>query len=112
MIAPVTHDGKREYSTRPMTRPEAILFDLWGTLLNSVEFDPRKGHAAVLAACDNPGGVQLEDVMDLGRRIVASTVPREEESALEYTQAALLKMVGDAFDLRPRLTPEESEWAF
>ena len=112
MITPVTRGGKQGYSTRPMTKPDAILFDLWGTLINSVEFDPRKGHAAVLAACDNPGGVPLEDVMDLGRRIVTATVAREEESALEYTQAALLKMVGDAFDLRPRLTPEESEWTF
>ncbi len=95
-----------------MTRPEAILFDLWGTLLNSVEFDPRKGHAAVLSQCDNPRRVTLEAVMDLGRRIVTSTVPREEESALEYTQAFLLKAVADAFDLRPRVGLQESEWIF
>lgn len=95
-----------------MKRPDAVLFDLWGTLLNSVEFDPRKGHAAVLAECDNQHSVTLEEVMDLGRRVVTATVPREEESALEYTQAALLKVVADAFDLRPRVGPLESEWIF
>ncbi len=95
-----------------MTRPDAVLFDLWGTLINSVEFDPRKGHEAVLAVFDNPRGASLEDVMDLGRRVVTATVPREEESALEYTQAALLTMVADAFDLRPRVGLLESEWIF
>jgi len=95
-----------------MTKPDAILFDLWGTLLNSVEFHPRKGHAAVLDSCDNPRGALLEDIMDLGHRIVTATIPREEESALEYTQAELMQMIGDAFGLRPHLSPQESEWVF
>jgi len=95
-----------------MRRPEAVLFDLWGTLLNSVAFDPQQGHAAVLATCENPRGVSIEDVMDLGGRVISATVPREEESALEFTQAGLLRMVADAFELRPRLAPEESEWVF
>lgn len=95
-----------------MRRPEAVLFDLWGTLLDSVEFDPLKGHEAVLETCENPRGVSIEDVMDLGRRAVSATIPREEDSALEFTQAGLLRMVSDAFGLRPRLAPEESEWVF
>ena len=95
-----------------MHRPQAILFDLWGTLLNSAAFDPRKGHEAVLACCDNPRGVAVEDVMDLGRRVVNATIPREEDSALEFTQFGLLRMVEDAFELRPRLGPQESEWVF
>src|SRR5271157_40419 len=99
--------------TSPSVRkPDALLFDLWGTLLNSVDFDPQKGHAAVMEICENPNGVSLGEVMDLGRRIVNATVAREEESALEYTQASLLRMVADAFGLRPRLGPDESEWVF
>jgi len=95
-----------------MRRPDAVLFDLWGTLLNSAEFDPRKGHEAVLGTCENPRGVPLEDIMDLGRRVVTATIPREEDSALEFTQAGLLRMLADAFGLHPRLTPQESEWVF
>lgn len=95
-----------------MRRPEAVLFDLWGTLLNSVEFDPLKGHVAVLETCENPRAVTVQDVMDLGRRAVSSTIPREEDAALEFTQAGLLRMISDAFGLRPRLAPEESEWVF
>jgi len=100
------------YIRPSMHRPQAILFDLWGTLLNSVAFDPKKGHEAVLACCDNPRGVSLEKVMDLGRRAVTATIPREEDSALEFTQFGLLRMVEDAFELRPRLGPQESEWVF
>jgi putative hydrolase of the HAD superfamily len=95
-----------------MRKPDALLFDLWGTLINSVEFDPGKGHAAVLASCENPNGVHLDEVMDLGRRVVSATVAREEEVALEFTQASLLRMIEDAFGLRRRMSPEESEWLF
>jgi len=95
-----------------LRKPEALLFDLWGTLINSIDFDPEKGHAAVLETCENPNGVSLEDVLDLGRRVVNATVAREEEAALEFTQASLLRLVADAFGLRPRKSIEESEWVF
>ncbi|HTZ52702.1 MAG TPA: HAD family hydrolase [Spirochaetia bacterium] len=95
-----------------MRKPHAVLFDLWGTLLSSVEFDPRRGHAAVLAACDNPRGTTLDEVMELGHRIISATIPREEESSLEYTQQQLFAMIADAFALRPRQGPEECEWLF
>jgi putative hydrolase of the HAD superfamily len=103
--------GRGVYSL-DMRKPDAILFDLWGTLINSVDFDPRKGHAAVLETCGNPKRFSLDDVMDLGQRVVSSTVAREEEVALEFTQASLLRIVADAFDLRPRLSLEESELLF
>jgi putative hydrolase of the HAD superfamily len=95
-----------------MRKPDAILFDLWGTLINSVDFDPRKGHAAVLETCENPNRVTLDDVMDLGQRVVSATVAREEEVALEFTQASLLRIVSDAFGLRPRMSLQESELVF
>lgn len=95
-----------------MRKPDAILFDLWGTLINSVDFDPRKGHAAVLETCENPNGVSLDEVMDLGQRVVSSTVAREEEVALEFTQASLLRIVTDAFGLRPRMSLQENELIF
>jgi putative hydrolase of the HAD superfamily len=95
-----------------MRKPDGILFDLWGTLINSVQFDPRRGHAAVLETCENPKSVGLDEVMDFGQRAVSATMAREEEVALEFTQASLLRMLSDAFDLRPRLSLPESEWVF
>ena len=95
-----------------MRRPEAILFDLWGTLFSSVAFDPVKGNAAVLALAENPRGASLEQVQDLGRRVVSATIEREEQSALEFTQASLFRILADAFDLRFRQSMEELEWEF
>ena len=95
-----------------MLRPEAILFDLWGTLIDSAAFDPAKGNAALLARADNPRGVTLEEVQDLGRRLVAATEPREEQSALEFTQGALFRILSDSFALRFHLPLPELEWEF
>ncbi len=95
-----------------MQRPEAILFDLWGTLFNSVAFDPSRGNAAVLALAENPRGASMEQIQDLGRRVVSATIEREEQSALEFTQSSLLKILADAFGLRFRASMEELEWEF
>jgi putative hydrolase of the HAD superfamily len=96
----------------PMQKPEAILFDLWGTLISSDAFDPNLGNAAILRASDNPHGVTLEEIQSLGGRVVSSLEGREDQSALEFTQASLLRIIEDAFDLRYRKTLLDMEWDF
>jgi len=39
-------------------------------------------------------------------------VRADKQVALEFTQASLLRIVSDAFGLRPRISPMESEWVF
>ncbi|HUI71097.1 MAG TPA: HAD family hydrolase [Spirochaetia bacterium] len=95
-----------------MRRPEAILFDLWGTLIDSVAFDPRRGNEKLLTLAENPRGATLEEVQELGRRLVVATVPREEQAALEFTQVALFRILSDSFDLRFRTSLAELEWEF
>jgi putative hydrolase of the HAD superfamily len=95
-----------------MQRPEAVLFDLWGTLISSEGFDPGLGNAAVLKSCDNPHGVTLEQVQGLGNRVMSALEGREDQSALEFTQAALLRIIADSFDLRFHNAMEEMEWQF
>jgi putative hydrolase of the HAD superfamily len=95
-----------------MRRPEAVLFDLWGTLISSEGFDPGLGNAAVLKTCDNPHGVSLEQVQELGNHVMTALETREDQSALEFTQAALLRFIGDSLDLRFRKSMEETEWEF
>jgi putative hydrolase of the HAD superfamily len=92
--------------------PDGLLFDLWGTLISSDGFDPGAGHAAVLALCDNPRAVPLSDVLAMADRVVTALNVREEESALEFTQAALFRILADSFGLRMRASMEECEWAF
>ena len=95
-----------------MRKPEAVLFDLWGTLISSEGFDPGLGNAAVLKTCDNPHGVTLEQVQELGNRVMTALDTREDQSALEFSQASLLRIIGDSLDLRFRNSMEETEWDF
>jgi len=95
-----------------MRRPEAILFDLWGTLIDSAAFDPGLGNAKLLALSENPRGATLTEVQELGRRLVVATVPREEQAALEFTQGALFRILSDSFGLRFSMPLSELEWEF
>jgi len=95
-----------------MRRPEAVLFDLWGTLISSEGFDPGLGNAAVLKTCDNPRAVTLEQVQELGNHVMTALETREDQSALVFTQASLLRIIGDSLDLRFRKSMEETEWDF
>src|SRR5208337_1122859 len=95
-----------------MQRPEAVLFDLWGTLISSEGFDAGLGKAAVLKTCDNPHGVTLEQVLELGDHVMTALDTREDQSALEFSQASLLRIIGDSLDLRFRNSMEETEWDF
>jgi putative hydrolase of the HAD superfamily len=95
-----------------MCSPEAILFDLWGTLIDSVSFDPQLGNAVLLARSENPRGATLADVQDLGGRLVKATIPREEESALEFTQGSLFRILSDSFGLHYRIPLPDLEWEF
>jgi putative hydrolase of the HAD superfamily len=95
-----------------MRAPDALLFDLWGTLIESERFDPERGHAAALALCDNPRSVTLPEIMELGRRVVSAMDEREDRSSIEFTQGELLRIVADSFGLRYRHPLEEVEWEF
>ena len=95
-----------------MRKPDAILFDLWGTLILSDGFDPGKGNAALLALADNPRGIALEQVQELGNRVVSDLELREERSSIEFTWQELQRILTDSFGLRFRRSLEELEWAF
>ena len=89
-----------------------MLFDLWGTLISSDAFDPGRGSAAILRASDNPQGTTLEQIQGFGGRVVSSLESREDQSAMEFTQASLLRIIEDSFGLRYRKSLLEVEWDF
>ena len=95
-----------------MRKPDAILFDLWGTLITSDAFDPGLGNAALLGASDNPHRITLEQIQGLGGRVVSALESREDQSALEFTQASLLRIIEDCFGLRYRKPLVDMEWEF
>jgi putative hydrolase of the HAD superfamily len=95
-----------------MKRPEAILFDLWGTLIRSDGFDPSLGNAAIFKKAENPSKATLEQVQALGNRVVTALERREDMAALEFTQASLLSIIADSFGLRFPWGVQEAEWDF
>jgi putative hydrolase of the HAD superfamily len=96
-----------------MRKPDAVLFDLWGTLIHSEGgFNPELGNAAFLAACGNPRGATVEQVQEWGTRIITALGSREDLSALEFTQASLLAMISDSLGLRHPRGLQEAEWDF
>jgi putative hydrolase of the HAD superfamily len=96
-----------------MKKPEAVLFDLWGTLIHSEGgFKPERGNAAFLDACGNPNGATVEQVQEWGTRIITALGAREDLSALEFTQASLLAMIADSLGLRLPRGLQEAEWLF
>jgi putative hydrolase of the HAD superfamily len=96
-----------------MKKPEAILFDLWGTLIHSEGgFNPGQGNAAMLKGCANPRSATLEQVQALGTRIITGLEKREDMAALEFTQASLLSIIGDSLGLSFPRGLQEAEWDF
>jgi putative hydrolase of the HAD superfamily len=112
MATRVVTRTRREGYNRSMHRPHAVLFDLWGTLISSAGFDPSRGHAAVLEISYNPRHATLEHVMELGNQVVTSLEAREDLCALEFTQTALLRIIGDSLGITYPRGLEETEWVF
>ena len=108
----VTREGPERYTCLMVQRPHAMLFDLWGTLISSSGFDPARGHAAVLATAHNPRRATLANVMEVGHRVVNALESREDLAALEFTQAALLRIIADSLGMSYPRGLEEAEWVF
>jgi putative hydrolase of the HAD superfamily len=96
----------------PALRPDAILFDLWGTLISADRFDPVRGNAALIALCEGAGPADLARLNERGRSVVTALEGREDHSSLEYTQASLFRLLTESLGLHLRVSLDEAEWAF
>jgi putative hydrolase of the HAD superfamily len=93
-----------------VTAPKAILFDLWGTLIESDEFAPARGNARLLELAGST--VSLEDLQAYEDGIVRDAGRREDESCLEFTRQSLQRLLNDRFAIRSPLSLAEQEWEF
>lgn len=93
-----------------MTAPKAILFDLWGTLIESDDFSPARGNARLLAlaGCDVP----LETVQAWEDGLLREVERREDESSIEFTRQSLQHILNDRFAISSPLGLAEQEWEF
>jgi putative hydrolase of the HAD superfamily len=90
--------------------PSAILFDLWGTLIESDEFAPARGNARLLSLAGS--SVPLADLQAYEDGIVRDAERREDESHLEFTRQSLQRLLNDRFAICSPLSLAEQEWEF
>lgn len=93
-----------------MTAPKAILFDLWGTLIESDDFTPARGNARLLALAGC--GVPLETVQAFEDGLLREVERREDESSIEFTRQSLQRILNDRFAISSPLGLAEQEWEF
>jgi putative hydrolase of the HAD superfamily len=91
-------------------RPKAVIFDLWGTLIESGDYVASRGNARLLeiAGSDTP----LEALQEYEDRMIRDAEQRENESWIEYTRQSLQRLLNDRFAIRSPLPLAEQEWVF
>lgn len=106
MTARGTRDGR---AIRPL-RPKAIVFDLWGTLIQSDDFTPSRGNARLLALAGSD--VPLDELQAFEDGLVRDAERREDASSLEFTRQSLQRLLNDRFAIRSPLSLAEQEWEY
>jgi putative hydrolase of the HAD superfamily len=78
------------------TRPEAVLFDFGGTLLEETGFDLRAGNEWLLSrASRRPIDLTLDAVVERARHIGRQVIARREEVHLEIPWPAISRLIFD-----------------
>lgn len=93
-----------------IARPKAVIFDLWGTLIESDHFAPAKGNARLLELAGSR--VSLAELQAFEDRIVRDVEQREDEGWIEYTRQSLQRLLNDRFAISSPLSLAEQEWVF
>jgi putative hydrolase of the HAD superfamily len=104
--------GRPAHPPRPSAPPlpRAVVFDLWGTLIESDDFAAVRGNARLLAVAGSD--VQLEALQAYEDGIVRDAERREDESHIEFTRQALQRLLNDRFAIHSPLSLAEQEWEF
>ncbi len=96
-----------------IARPQGILFDLGGTLLNEEMFDTEAGTRRVLSFAHNPQGLSVRDVCDLVSELESDLGDRREAAWIELSPFMVHRLVyephGVSFD-RPFHEVELEFW--
>jgi len=91
-------------------RPKAVIFDLWGTLIESDELATSRGNARLLELAGNHA--PLEALLAYEASLLRDIEQREDESHLEFTRQSLQRLLNDRFAIRSPLSLAEQEWEY
>jgi putative hydrolase of the HAD superfamily len=94
-------------------RPKAVLLDFGGTLVEELEYDPRRGAAWMLArAAFCPPHVTLDDVVARADRVTRELAMRRDEFQIETPWPALTRLIHDFLGIRFDAPMHELEIGF
>jgi putative hydrolase of the HAD superfamily len=96
-----------------MREPRAILFDLGGTLLEQLEFDPQAGQARLLAlAATNPRGASLDTLHEAAEALTADLNERRYASWIEFPATAVTRLIYERFGITFEQSAQQLELEF
>ena len=94
-------------------RPQGLLFDYGGTLVEEVSVDLRAGNEWLLSrASFRPPSVGVEQVLERARRVATEVAGRRDDVHLETTWPALTRLIHDFFGIRFDAPMAELEMGF
>jgi len=96
-----------------MHEPRAILFDLGGTLLEQVEFDPRAGQVRLLElATANPRGATLDALHEAAETLSTEMNDRRYASWIEFPATAMTRLIYERFGITFEQSAQQLELEF
>ena len=96
-----------------MREPRAILFDLGGTLLEQVAFDPRAGQVRLFElALANPRGASLEMLHEAAEALAADLNERRDASWIELPARAVTRLIYERFGIVFEQSAQQLELEF
>jgi putative hydrolase of the HAD superfamily len=95
-----------------MRRPDGVLLDYGGTLVEEIGDDPRAGTEAVLAHAVQPVPATIDAIVARAERVAREVAERRDRFGIETPWPALTRLVHDYFGTRFRVPLDELELAF
>jgi HAD superfamily hydrolase (TIGR01662 family) len=98
---------------RSMKRPQGVVLDYGGTLVEEAEFDPRAGNEWLLNQASYVApGVTFDAVFERARRVAREIADRRDKFGVEAPWASLTRLIHDYFGTRFSLPYPELERGF
>lgn len=92
--------------------PQAMLFDLGGTLLREIRFDRTAGRTRILQIANNPQKATLADYAAIADELITSVYANRQEAVLEFSLQAFGRLIYERLELSFDISPQQVEQEF
>ncbi|MEM7535499.1 MAG: HAD family hydrolase [Chloroflexota bacterium] len=93
-------------------KPDAILFDLYNTIVRRVTFEPETGIRSLLKLAKQPSSISIDDALVRNATLVTQLNPVWETSAIWSMEQQFHRLLFDGLGISFDATPDELERCF